>query len=399
MISYLFESTICLFVFLAIYHLMFEGEKYHRFNRWYLLGTMLTSLSLPLISVSTPAAVPLQTLTLPEMTIASVGSQADDSPMTSYFILVTYLGGLSLFGFRFINNLTGILRKTRMYPTLRQETTTIVFVPDSVVPHSFLSYIFISERDFGDPDSPQLLAHETAHVQQGHSFDILLTEILRVIFWFNPLFLLYKRAMQLNHEFLADAAVLKSHADIRIYQELLLLAASATGGSTITSNLNFLITKKRFIMMTKKKNHLRCISKTLVLLPVIALLFISFSTEASAQSKTKGDDTVHTQVDKQPEYPGGITAFYEYFSNNLAIQDDDRTPDLIVAGFVVEKNGSISSVQIKKGTDNIRLKESIVKVLTNSPKWSPGTQNKVPVRVEYTLPIRLAPPPPPVIGR
>src|SRR5690606_39609713 len=53
----------------------------------------------------------------------------------------------------------------------------------------------------------ELFVHEKAHITQKHSLDILFIEALQILFWFNPLIYLYKKAMKLNHEFLADQKV------------------------------------------------------------------------------------------------------------------------------------------------------------------------------------------------
>jgi beta-lactamase regulating signal transducer with metallopeptidase domain len=88
-----------------------------------------------------------------------------------------------------------------------------------------------------------------------HSLDILLIETLKVLFWFNPIFIFYKKAIQLNHEFLADEKVVKSHNDVPFYQNLLISKANANPTYYLASNLNYSVTKKRLIMMTKPHPH------------------------------------------------------------------------------------------------------------------------------------------------
>jgi beta-lactamase regulating signal transducer with metallopeptidase domain len=77
---------------------------------------------------------------------------------------------------------------------------------------------------------------------------------LKSTVWFNLIFIFYKRAIQLNHEFLADEKVVKSHNDVPFYQNLLISKANANS-TYYSSNLNYSVTKKRLIMMTKPHPH------------------------------------------------------------------------------------------------------------------------------------------------
>jgi len=92
-----------------------------------------------------------------------------------------------------------------------------------MAPFSFFSTIFVHDMDYEKEQIPQaVLLHELAHTRQKHSFDMIFIELLQILFWFNPLILLYKRAMRLNHEYLADAAVLQAKTDLFAYQNQLL---------------------------------------------------------------------------------------------------------------------------------------------------------------------------------
>src|SRR5690606_39098385 len=168
------------------------------------------------------------------------------------------------------------------------------------------------------------------------TLDILFIEALKTIFWFNPLLYFYKKAIQLNHEFLADEAVLNTNHNTAGYQNLLL---QLTSGSTVAlaSNINFSITKKRFIMMTKTTPKLLALSKQFLLLPVLAGLFFISCAEndttnpethsVEATDETEPVPTLPSPEDKeisnfaylttQPLYPGGIQGFYQQIMKNF----------------------------------------------------------------------------------
>ena len=110
--------------------------------------------------------------------------------------------------------------------------------------------------------------HELVHVTQKHTLDILFIEFLKAIFWFNPLFIFYKKAIQLNHEFLADEEIVKTYNNVPFYQNLLLQKSSEQQTIYLASNLNYLVTKKRLIMMTKRTSQKIVLLKKVAVVPI-----------------------------------------------------------------------------------------------------------------------------------
>ena len=114
----------------------------------------------------------------------------------------------------------------------------LVLIEKDVIPHSFLNNIFLNKKHYLEGRiEKEILAHELAHVKQYHSFDILLAQSFQCIFWFNPLFRFYTKAIQLNHEFLADESVVRSTANQLVYQQLLLSKASGKERFSLASPL------------------------------------------------------------------------------------------------------------------------------------------------------------------
>src|SRR5690606_35930179 len=101
--------------------------------------------------------------------------------------------------------------------------------------------------------------------------------------WFNPFLYIYKKSIQTNHEFLADAEVLNQTEDAVHYQQLLLEKISAKPQTALSSPFNYLVTKKRFIMMTKKTSKIKTIALKLFSIPLLVLTMLVFSEKVSAQ--------------------------------------------------------------------------------------------------------------------
>ena len=122
---------------------------------------------------------------------------------------------------------------------------------------------------------PEILQHEYAHLYQKHTLDVLFMQLVLAFAWFNPFFWFLKRAIISNHEFLADEYTLHLSKDIKHYRELIINKTLAPFHNQFASNFNFLLTKKRFIMMTKHtpKNKVRLLKLSGSILFIAATAF------------------------------------------------------------------------------------------------------------------------------
>ena len=94
-------------------------------------------------------------------------------------------------------------------PYTKSTYYTNILLQKHIIPHTLLKYIFVNKTDFESQKIPkEVLLHEQTHAIQRHSSDLLFVEVLQIIFWFNPLLYFIKKSIKLNHEFLADQAVL-----------------------------------------------------------------------------------------------------------------------------------------------------------------------------------------------
>lgn len=300
MILYLFKSTIGLLMLWGIYKLFLESEKLHAFNRFYLLLSLVCAFTIPLVSIELPSTNEDNNLVLLKETIevqpaimqafhpVEVVEIQNNISWLDYLVLLSSLISM-FFLIRFLTNLITIYRSIQRNPKIKWEESTLVLLEDKILPYTFLTYIFISKEYYNNAHiEPELFSHELAHVRQKHSLDIVFLELLRIVFWFNPLLYLFKQAVQLNHEFLADEAVNKTYHDVSAYQYLLLSKAAQSSGLTLTSNLNFQITKKRLLMMTKITPRSTAFIRKAVCAPLFAALaFYMTDFQSVAQEPTK----------------------------------------------------------------------------------------------------------------
>ena len=116
-----------------------------------------------------------------------------------------------------------------------------------------------------------ILAHEKAHIRYGHSVELLLVDVMAAFQWFNPAIWMLRSDLQDLHEFEADDAVLRSGANIREYQYLLIKKAVGKSGYSVANSLNHSILKKRITMMTKSKSPLSRGLRLVYILPLVCL--------------------------------------------------------------------------------------------------------------------------------
>src|SRR5690606_32168397 len=205
----------------------------------------------------------------------------EETPKTNYLPIIlwsVYGAGVLFFGFMFFKNLWGLVGKIKRNPKLKSKNFINVLLNDLVIPHTFFSYIFLNKHKFETQQIPkEVLLHEETHAKQKHSLDILLIELLQVIFWFNPFIYLIKHSIKLNHEFLADHAVLKQGTETLKYQSLLLAFSSNASEPQLANAINYSSIKKRFTVMKTHTSKQTLWLRSLILLPLLAVLIYSFS--------------------------------------------------------------------------------------------------------------------------
>jgi TonB family protein len=106
--------------------------------------------------------------------------------------------------------------------------------------------------------------------------------------------------------------------------------------------------------------------------------------------KPSADDEIFTIVEQNPEFPDGQAALFKWLSQNIkypAIARANEIEGTIYVGFIVNKNGSISNAEVKRGVAGSGLNEEALRVINAMPRWKPGKNQGKPVRVAYTLPI------------
>lgn len=333
MVILLLKSSACLAILMLFYKIVLEPLNHHHFKRFYLLAALLISAIIPFItfikyveptfdfgvydpeSMTTPPYFPAESPTITE-----------EQPNTFLPTLLwtVYAIGVIVFSTRFILNLFKISSKIKRHQKVKTNDFINVLIEKLAIPHTFFNYIFLNKSAFENDEIPQeVLLHEQTHAKQKHSLDILFLEILQIIFWFNPLLYFIKKDIKLNHEFLADQHVLKSGYHPKTYQNLLLSFSSNQKELALVNAINYMSIKKRLTIMNTQTSHRTKWLRSLLLLPVLALLLFSFSQTKEVEKEIepkikiknkKGDKT------KKDKYYQNATIRIIDTENNLIVK-------------------------------------------------------------------------------
>ncbi len=307
MMGYLLKSMLCLVVLLLIHRLFLQREVMHQFNRFFLLGAVIFSFVIPFNSIEiTPEeqevfnsevgesefpeelVVPMESFTSENVNSQVAEIQAKPIPWNEILLGIYVLISIG-FLIRFIRNIKVLMDQVHQNLRVTYRGVTLILLPKTSLPFSFLKYVFVSKTDFENGKlTDAIIEHEYTHVKEGHSYDILFIELLLIPFWFHPGLYLAKHAIRLNHEFIADQKALQS-TSLYSYQKMLLAMASQEVRFSLVSNLNFSLTKKRLEMMKKQSNPMFKWIKLLVMIPVLGVMIYVFSEKVTAHQEPEDE--------------------------------------------------------------------------------------------------------------
>ena len=219
-LPYLVKTQICLAAFWIVYRLLFACDKAFARNRAYLLLTVAAAFVIPALSVPvwTPEATGGEPYGFRIPAEIFTGIQPETLPGTrpggipQGLRLFCYAGNLIMLlalsagGFR-------LWRITRRATLLQPGKIRIYGLNMQGSAFTFFNRIYINELGTKPQDIAQIVAHETHHARLRHSWDILLSSVLRILFWWNPFVWLWERSLREVHEFQADDAVLNNGFD------------------------------------------------------------------------------------------------------------------------------------------------------------------------------------------
>lgn len=290
LLIYAIKVAACAGILTAYYWLLLRNKKFHQYNRFFILLAFLLSLCLPFLQIpvfNNAASTNNALLT----TLQTISVNEFEETATVYFtkqnswhwftmwniVFVVYALGCLLFFYLFLKALIYILRISNKYSYQAIGDVQLYQTNEPASPFSFFKKIFWKNNlSLTDEKGSQIFRHEMYHVRHGHSFDIIITEIITIFFWWNPFFYILRRELKTIHEFLADQHAISHHNKFD-YASLLVTQSLHLKASSITHPFFHNALKRRIAMITKNKNtRFQYISKILAL-PLLALVVTAFA--------------------------------------------------------------------------------------------------------------------------
>ena len=290
MVLFVLKSAITLALLYSCFFILLSKETFHRFNRVMLLGIMVAAFVVPMLHITTehPTIINEEVQLMENMTDRGIVFIYEDEAMEPQpqfnwvqVIKWVYLVGVAVMLIITLIQVFNLVRLMRGGIHQKDEQgNTIILINGEIPPFSIFHFIVMSVKDY-ESGRQYILTHEQEHIRLGHSYDLLLMQVLKTIQWFNPFVWFISRDLKTIHEYEADQAVINQGIDAKQYQLFLVKKVVGNRLQPFTNNLKHGSLKKRIAMMYQKKSNRWLMLKALFAIPVIALTISAFATPAA----------------------------------------------------------------------------------------------------------------------
>jgi hypothetical protein len=310
LLNYFIEANLYLICFYALYQIVLVRHKHFRFNRAFLLGGIILSLLLPMVSFQLAGMQNSSSglegyIILPAVTITSAQTESVGFILKWWHIIGgIYLAGVFFYLLRLLWQMVQLFYYLPRFKTSseRKNGYTLVNTNGEIPTCSFFRFLFWdNSAKLSNEEKNQILEHELVHISQLHSLDVLFVGILRAIFWFNPFIHLIKSNITEVHEYLADHYATRE-IGVEDYSKLLTLQVFKSYDFAIANNFHKSQVVKRIRMLKSDRSRSLWINVG-VLIPVLTLLIMVLAYDVTG-SKSEIDATNLESLTDNPDQNG-----------------------------------------------------------------------------------------------
>jgi len=386
MMHYFIESLAVSLLLSIPYYFFLRKTTLHQWNRIYLILAVVFSILIPSIDIQINSNSALIQLNMEEIVV-----QAKHYSLSK----LNYLNGLY-----FLYAIVSLLLVYRLAKSIvllhkiknSELNSNQIYISDKIEsPCSYFNSIFLPNIKYSNEDRNIIIHHEKIHVAQKHSFDLMLIEIAKIFFWWNPILYLTRSALTAQHEYFVDRIMIENHTSIDAYSQLLIQQQNSFSSPSIVNLFNYVNLKNRFKMMTKQKSTSNLKLAYLGLSPLLAIIVLVFSCSKIADNRIDYQGTIFENVDALPSYKGGDKAMLNYLYKNIkypAQAKESSIEGLVVVEFVVEKDGHTSNHNIIRDIGG-GCGEEALRVIKTMANLEPGLHKGKKERVAMKLPVRF----------
>lgn len=430
-IIYALKANIAIALFYAFYRLLFYKDTFFHWRRVTLITLLIVSFLYPYVNIQDWMMERPPMVTMADMyaeavylDAINVVSEAEATAISTKALITTafkllYWGIAALLFMRFMGQLMGIIKLRMRSKSQYIGNTKVYLLSQPTGPFSFFKWIFINPQMHVSKETEEILTHELTHARQWHSLDVIFSELMCIICWFNPFVWLMKREIRSNLEYLADNKVLETGHDSKAYQYHLLGLANEKPVATLYNNFNVLPLKKRIKMMNKRRTKKIGRAKYFVF-PILAMALLLVSNiEAMAQAVKKAEEPTVVVVAfktsetpdtptvfakgmdapkipeglNPPTFPEGKEAFVKHLGSKIKYPTnavDNNEQGMVRVGFTVAEDGTVTDPNILQSVSPA-LDAEALRVVKDFPKWTPGTnEDGKAVTMKYSIAISFA---------
>lgn len=293
-LMYLLKMMTCSSLLYGYYRVVLYNERFHQWNRFYLLASMVLSVLVPFLRIPVMSGAEENNLamliaSMPWNSATGVAKQQGISWQNTVLASAVIVSVIF-----FLKLLIGITRIVATYysnpVSTLQSNVQLIVTRLTHAPFSFFNWLFWrKDIDPASAGGQRMLNHELTHIREYHSIDKLFTSLLLCVFWINPFFWLMQSELSMIHEFLADRKAV--HAQDRIALAEMILDALPFMPRINSNLVNPFFSsqiKRRLLMISTSKepgySYLRRISGLVLMVCCVFALALSIQ-------KTEGQKT------------------------------------------------------------------------------------------------------------
>lgn len=343
---YFIQVIISSGILYGFYHFVLRNTLFHKYNRYYLLASVLLSVFVPFLNIPIYFSGNNHTTNGIVNTIFYFGMDQGNEAVVSInksttkvdgfnwsqILLIAYIFITLLAFLRMIVSLIKITNLKRKYPVEKIDSISFYKTNEPGTPFSFFNALFWNNKiELHSPKGQQIFRHEIFHIRQLHTVDVLFLEMVSALFWINPFFHLIKKETKAIHEFLADEFAIQS-SDKWQYAELLLMQALQTRHSIVNPFFHNQI-KRRIAMIQNSTTTGKQYLRKLLTLPALAIVLALFAFNYKARRNEKQQLQVSTVTDTLPKNLSGTKLLidkeneFTIKSDSIVIKDNENTKD------------------------------------------------------------------------
>jgi len=357
LIAILLKSIIVSAIFFGYYLLLLRNRSMNRYNRLYLLISVIASIIIPFIHfewyrINTTAATPMTRV----FEIVNNNEQETQPTIHSHSlytaehaILATYMAVSLTLLLRAMSGIIKIYRLKAASKVDRLEHVNIIHTDTDGTPFSFMKNVFWNERtDVYSREGAQILKHEMVHVTQHHTYDKLLLQLVCAVYWINPVYWLMRKELGMVHEFLADGTSIED-GDAGTFATMLLQSHFGVAKYPIVNSFYSSPIKRRLTMLTNTSNTRFSRSRKLAALPLALAALGLFSFTIRKTAVTTANHKIVLMLD------AGHGGLDDGGTNNSGLLEKDLALKLTTRLAEMAPEYNIAVLQTRSNDDYITL--------------------------------------------